>query len=127
MGKGKIDMCVEDWIHFQHHRVCKMSKVRVEIEDNQFYGRLKIYKDHVVIFPYDEEIRLLCFQPRELHGLIEVGNRGIQINQRFQRPPIILYLKTPAKRDVLMERFKSFISDESTSESAPSSANSDSS
>jgi hypothetical protein len=74
-----------------------LNNVRVVFSGQQYYANVQITTEAIIIKPHDEEIPVTHFLPVHLRGYSEVENRGLRINQRFNRPPYNLYFRTPAQ------------------------------
>ncbi|XP_066261817.1 uncharacterized protein [Euwallacea similis] len=101
MGNDKINLFLKDWTQFQIRRLdkIKLNSVRVQIDSKEYYAKLEITNEVIMIKPDDFKIPITTFEERHLVGFTTVQNRGIMLNQCCERPPIILFFKTPGERN----------------------------
>ncbi|KAJ3628228.1 hypothetical protein MTP99_015548 [Tenebrio molitor] len=102
MAKDKINKFIKEIIEMQERRQnsktnMHLNNVRVVFSGQQYYANVQITTEAIIIKPHDEEIPVTYFLPVHLRGYSEVENRGLRINQRFNRPPYNLYFRTPAQ------------------------------
>jgi hypothetical protein len=98
----KINKFIKEIIEMQERRQdsktnMHLNNVRVVFSGQQYYANVQITTEAIIIKPHDEEIPVTHFLPVHLRGYSEVENRGLRINQRFNRPPYNLYFRTPAQ------------------------------
>nr|XP_008195893.1 PREDICTED: uncharacterized protein LOC103313701 [Tribolium castaneum] len=123
MAKDKINKLIKEIIEMQEHRQdsktnMHLKNVRVVFSGQEYYANVEITKEAIIIKPHDEEIPVTYFLPVHLRGYSEVDNRGLIINQRFNRPSYRLYFRTPPQCARALKRIRVVTGEESTSESS---------
>ncbi|XP_066260519.1 uncharacterized protein [Euwallacea similis] len=116
MGNDKIDTSMIDWIQSQEHPLAKMGvkKIRIEVGDQNYYGRVKFIHGLINIIPDNAEISVSSFTGSRLAGFIEVGQKALQLNPRFGRPCMVLHFRAPDRRNVAVKKLKALMGAEST-------------
>ncbi|XP_066254524.1 uncharacterized protein [Euwallacea similis] len=125
MGNDKISTCIKDWIEIQERRVSNMSRKRTRVETSSgesFYGSIHITQTFLIIIPDDSHVSGIYLDEPRLNGVNEVGEKGITLLLRHDKPSITIYFRSPQERNDIITKIRIIISDSSTSESPESSS-----
>ncbi|KAJ3660856.1 hypothetical protein Zmor_005285 [Zophobas morio] len=119
MARDKIAVLLSSWIETQHCRFKKMVKFhgRVNLEGSTFYASLIINKDYLIIDPDDETKNIHTFNASRLNGTHEFRTKGIKVTRGFRKSSFYIRLKSTRVRDILIQKLRTLIGDESTGSS----------